>query len=767
MPFLKCVFTGTGKHIVPSAVYFSPQPHTLRALIGEDALTGFQSDPVLTKSPIYSNLKTLFKSDLLRRKKDLGHSYLYHKSLGILETSPREVSREFLGNYLRGLDAFRNTPMSEAQIYLGKPAYPQESERRFTENIREIFKDLGLRKPPKMIYEPYALFYFCRFGLQKSFVRPGSQGSHVLVLDHGGGTINTCIVKTTSKGKLTKARPKGPYASQHGGSLLDQFLIIGAIRKLNLPIDCVLQILTEKNELKVLQKERLLLAVEKLKIDLFTEKSGRETVEGSIEDHNIPGVPRPWKLSFSKQDAREGFHEIWRGCHDTIAATLKAAGVSKLHYVILAGGTCRLGYHKDLLNKDFSDFIEPTTEFIDVSDYEKPVAYGLAIQAVLDSMQEKSEQFSSVEKTDENLSEYVARDLSVRIASANSNQEHFRTLADEIVVHAGDSKAKLWDEGVEKPISLSGKPKRLFCYSFVSGSPSKKRAKDDEGTLVAVQPTPPSDHGVEEDVVEGETVLVRQAYLSRLERGITLKLHVNDQGKARPQFFLAPKKSPRYFEPDRAAYTLYIPDLEARGFDQKQVQPPHANPSCVAIDFGTSTTCACGIDLDEAKASILTDKPLLSYAPRISYASVTLEADGRDYRKPIAVLKSMNIDPRLVAGSQRLFEDGHFGDAVFAAFKVVEQVVRDKAGNPRAKAGGDLYGRYLMNKVFTSENPIIIVSGESGTQDAYRDLFAGIMGIRGAKFAHDPYLTTTPWEAIVWIGLASLLLDVIPPAELG
>lgn len=95
MPFVRLCFGEPSKHVIPSAVYFSPWVPGHPVLIGDLALNGFRSNPVPTKSPIYSNLKTLFKKDLSKSKRELGHSYFFHSASGIEETTPKKSCHRF------------------------------------------------------------------------------------------------------------------------------------------------------------------------------------------------------------------------------------------------------------------------------------------------------------------------------------------------------------------------------------------------------------------------------------------------------------------------------------------------------------------------------------------------------------------------------------------------------------------------------------------------------------------------------------------------
>jgi hypothetical protein len=116
--------------LIPSAVYFLPNPGGERILVGEAARSGRQSHPVKKNPAMYGNLKLFFKSDLLKNKSELGHSYLYEKTLHYGETSPQEVTKDFLRIALSNLDGPEVMSQLNTRFYIGKPAYPGRLGRR-------------------------------------------------------------------------------------------------------------------------------------------------------------------------------------------------------------------------------------------------------------------------------------------------------------------------------------------------------------------------------------------------------------------------------------------------------------------------------------------------------------------------------------------------------------------------------------------------------------------------------------------------------------
>lgn len=718
-------------------------------MIGEAARNGFKTHPVLKSPAIYSNLKILFKNDLIKSKKDESTAYYYEKSLHHGESNPVETSKEFLGSLWKSVEGTEGYDLGETRIYVGKPAYPAIEEARYVRNLKTVFKELGFAKSPVLVYEPYALYYYCRFGLCKPFLPHSGTIANILVIDHGGGTINSCIIQTTRTGKLKKSRPSAPHASRHGGGLLDQFLLIRAIKRHNLPPEMLLQIFADRSELRIVEKELLLVQLEELKIRLFTEACPEEIIQGEIREHNVPGIPKPWPLSISKRDVREGFLEVWSGCHATIATTLTTSGIKNIDYVILSGGTCRLGIHKELLKRDFSDFFVPETEFIDISSHEKPVAFGLAIQALLDSYAKAEIVESKTEEHDENLSNYVARDIRVAVGTDDVEDGPKYALGDELVIRSGTPKTNVWKGENERQISLRSKPKRVFRYAFFCQGPSLL--------------TDSAESQRQPEVIEGEDVLIKRRHWDDLERRITVRLNVNEEGRCKPRFYLAPTKAPKYFEPDRAGYNLYVPDLEERPpvavqtKEESQIYTPN-----LAIDFGTSTTCICGIDLAAGKVALQSDQPLISEAPDIGYfGSSAASVVQDDLSDPKAALRRLCLSQSL-AKSERLFRDGHFSQAVFEALKEIEITTREKAGNPIARDGKKLIGRNLMGRVLGSDSPLLQVSEDMNIQIAYRELLQGLMGIRN-QFAHESP-DVGPWDAVVWLGLANKLLQGISTA---
>ena len=117
---------------------------------------------------------------------------------------------------------------------------------------------------------------------------------------------------------------------------------------------------------------------------------------------------------------------------------------------------------------------------------------------------------------------------------------------------------------------------------------------------------------------------------------------------------------------------------------------------------------------------------------------------------------SMQFHPKIVQASRKLFEDGHYADAILRAFIEVNSFVK-------AKTGLELDGKALMSRVFRIENPVIKLNelktqSEKDEQEGFMFLFMGAMvGIRNPK-AHDNIIQRNPLRTLEYLALASMLM---------
>lgn len=119
---------------------------------------------------------------------------------------------------------------------------------------------------------------------------------------------------------------------------------------------------------------------------------------------------------------------------------------------------------------------------------------------------------------------------------------------------------------------------------------------------------------------------------------------------------------------------------------------------------------------------------------------------------------AIHLHPKVIDASRTLFKNKHYAQAIFEAYKAVENFVQDKSGET-------LYGTNLMGKVFNEENPIIKVP-EAGhyhkdVQRGFKHLFIGAaQGIRNPK-AHKEIIQKDPYITLQYLGFFSFLLKRI------
>ncbi len=118
-----------------------------------------------------------------------------------------------------------------------------------------------------------------------------------------------------------------------------------------------------------------------------------------------------------------------------------------------------------------------------------------------------------------------------------------------------------------------------------------------------------------------------------------------------------------------------------------------------------------------------------------------------------------NIHPQIISVAKGRFDNGHYADAVEAAFKEINTRVK-KIYKDRTSVEKD--GAKLMQTAFSVQNPIIKlgdISTETGSniQQGYMEMFTGAMiGIRNPQ-AHNNLLITKD-NAIRELHFASMLM---------
>lgn len=115
-----------------------------------------------------------------------------------------------------------------------------------------------------------------------------------------------------------------------------------------------------------------------------------------------------------------------------------------------------------------------------------------------------------------------------------------------------------------------------------------------------------------------------------------------------------------------------------------------------------------------------------------------------------------NIHTKVEGASKQLFDDGHYAQATFEAYKLLDKEVAYHAKVSES-------GVKLMMKAFSEQNPLIKLTDLSTTskkdeQEGYKFIFSGsILAIRNPR-GHEYGIKDSPTECLDHLSLASMLL---------
>jgi uncharacterized protein (TIGR02391 family) len=115
-----------------------------------------------------------------------------------------------------------------------------------------------------------------------------------------------------------------------------------------------------------------------------------------------------------------------------------------------------------------------------------------------------------------------------------------------------------------------------------------------------------------------------------------------------------------------------------------------------------------------------------------------------------------NIHPKIEAASKKLFDDGHYSQATFESYKLIDKEVQKLAKVSES-------GVKLMMKAFSETTPLIQLTklantSEKDEQEGYKFIFAGsVLAIRNPR-GHEVGLADSPTQCLDHLSLASLLI---------
>ena len=134
-------------------------------------------------------------------------------------------------------------------------------------------------------------------------------------------------------------------------------------------------------------------------------------------------------------------------------------------------------------------------------------------------------------------------------------------------------------------------------------------------------------------------------------------------------------------------------------------------------------------------------------------------------REEIELFRKLRLHLKIQEVSKKLFIDGHYAQAIFEAFKVVNNAVKEKSGID------DKDGQTLMAHVFSCSFPVLALNSlksqsEKDEQDGFKFLFMGAMaGIRNPK-AHENVKQADPYRTLHYLIFASLLMTKVDESKI-
>ena len=136
-----------------------------------------------------------------------------------------------------------------------------------------------------------------------------------------------------------------------------------------------------------------------------------------------------------------------------------------------------------------------------------------------------------------------------------------------------------------------------------------------------------------------------------------------------------------------------------------------------------------------------------SQAPQISHLNGSIELHSFDER---------NIHPEITTVAKKLFDDGHFAQATFEAFKQLDKIVGGISGTNES-------GYKLMMNAFSDKGDHIrltnlTTTSETDEQKGYQFIFSGsVLAIRNPR-GHEVNLPDTIDMCLDHLSIASALL---------
>lgn len=304
----------------------------------------------------------------------------------------KEAGQRFLETLFTGIQ------MPE-KLIIGEPAIRDQTwKENFRRHMRDIFSEMRLAEPV-FFPEPFAAFQYYRH-IDKSFP-VASRAEIVLIIDIGGGTFNSCIIRTTEQGLLARggatALPLGLQAEVCGGSEIDKELLKKILGKCH---GAGIRWKDDPVRRAELNGGPALLRVEDAKIRLSEDISKWGDARLSVDFSSLKvsvsfpkgelHAEREIHQELTGEDLKAVIRDMWRRhygriiCDTVNEAQQKLQSALQLSFdridrVLVAGGPSRLPFVKEEIVTVLPNFVDRNSIYLG-SDIGEAVAFGIACE---------------------------------------------------------------------------------------------------------------------------------------------------------------------------------------------------------------------------------------------------------------------------------------------------------------------------------------------------------------------------------------------------
>jgi hypothetical protein len=586
-------------------------PTAVRYLSSEKAKIGI---PAREGALSVNELNRGFKMHLGMEGARIKYPRQYRTGVRDLYKTAREITGDFLETLLEDVQASLDNSRSNTRLIVAEPIAMQGELleknwlRNYRKHIRDIVEESGYEHID-FLPEPFAVYQYYRYGTHSKDLID-NQEYNVLVVDFGGGTLDTCIINTTKSGDISgggiNSRPIAAHSTPVGGYYINREIAINTYfnvfdsdnRNRKRFIDC-LRVYRRyiKGEIKkvdslkdyltdfIYTMEDVVYGIETEKLALSSQIFDWST-EADLSSVRVPvSLPRlPWEPSegyietwVHANDLRDVFiNKVWSNhvrpsIESTVERGKQDLSGQQIDVVLLSGGTCNLKWLKILIERDLREQIDYAS-ILTLSNYRDVVAQGLAIECARQFYTESSKgDFADTTYNSVCLLLDPRRNgESFNVQSFTSVTEGLEDVSDKpgtLIPPATDLSGHL-NKPLRWHLRFSKKPNQRLDYLFLRSTLDYT----DTSAWLNVQ----------------ERFLETPSDFRSFDNRTTVELHINEGGEATPSFIY--QKGNDYVDEVRVTglpFILDMTDLKG-GWDQKA--------SYLGVDFGTTNTSVSHIN---------------------------------------------------------------------------------------------------------------------------------------------------------------------------